>query len=48
MALTDAFVKAAKPQDKNYELNDERGLTLEVTPQGAKRWRFRFQLNGQA
>lgn len=47
MALTDALIKAAKPHDKLYELNDERGLTLEITPQGAKRWRFRFQLNGK-
>jgi len=47
MALTDALIKAAKPQEKLYELIDERGLTLEVTPQGAKRWRFRFQLNGK-
>ncbi len=47
MALTDALIRAAKPKEKLYLLHDDRGLSLEVTPQGAKRWRFRFQLNGK-
>ncbi|TVM15932.1 hypothetical protein DPQ33_13260 [Oceanidesulfovibrio indonesiensis] len=47
MPLTDATVKAAKPQNKLYSLHDERGLSLEVAPNGTKRWRFRFQLNGR-
>ena len=47
MSLTDPMIKAAKPKDKLYVLTDERGLSLEITPQGSKRWRFRYQLNGK-
>lgn len=47
MSLTDPMINAAKPKDKLYVLTDERGLSLEITPQGSKRWRFRYQLNGK-
>ncbi len=47
MSLTDPMIKAAKPKDKLYVMPDERGLSLEITPQGSKRWRFRYQLKGK-
>jgi integrase len=41
--LTNAAVKAARPQSRAYKIYDERGLFLFVTPTGAKSWRFRYQ-----
>ncbi|HHH12771.1 MAG TPA: DUF4102 domain-containing protein, partial [Thiolapillus brandeum] len=43
MALTDMAIRAAKPRERLYKLYDERGLYLEVTPKGSKRWRFRYR-----
>ncbi|MBI4692740.1 MAG: DUF4102 domain-containing protein [Gammaproteobacteria bacterium] len=34
MALTDTAIKNAKARDRIYRLHDERGLYLEVAPQG--------------
>ncbi|MFU8858390.1 MAG: tyrosine-type recombinase/integrase [Deferrisomatales bacterium] len=45
--LTDAAVRQAKPQDKTYKLFDERGLYLEVTPTGARRWRLKYRVQGK-
>lgn len=47
MPLTDAKIKAAKPKDKDYTLNDGEGLSLVVNPKGRKWWRFRYQMNGK-
>lgn len=47
MALTVLDVKNAKSKDKTYLLRDERGLFLEVTPQGNKWWRFRYSFKGK-
>ena len=48
MKLTDTAVRNAKPCDsKNRKLNDGRGLYLEMTPKGGKRWRFRYQFAGK-
>ncbi len=46
--LTDAHCRNAKPTDKLYRLNDQRGLYLEVKPNGVKAWRYRFKLNGKS
>ena len=46
MALTDAKIRAAKPRERVFKLYDEKGLYLEVTPKGAKRWRFRYRRPG--
>ena len=45
--LTDKAITQAKPKDKLYRLSDNTGnnLSLEVTPQGGKRWRFRYRFN---
>ena len=40
--LTATTVKNAKPEKKTYNLSDGKGLFLEVTPSGSKRWRFRY------
>ncbi len=45
--LTSLEVKKAKPKEKLYRLNDGGGLRLWVETDGAKRWRFRYTLNGK-
>ena len=45
MALSDTKAKALKPRDKKYLEADEKGLYLEVKPNGTKRWVFRFRLH---
>ncbi|MFZ2289230.1 MAG: integrase arm-type DNA-binding domain-containing protein, partial [Halopseudomonas yangmingensis] len=46
--LTDTHCRNAKPREKLYRLNDQRGLYLEVKPNGVKAWRYRFTLDGKA
>lgn len=46
--LTDAHCRSAKPKEKLYRLNDQRGLYLEVKPSSVKAWRYRFALNGKS
>ncbi len=41
--LTDLRCRRAAPRDRTYRLSDGKGLYLEVTPQGGKRWRFRYR-----
>jgi integrase len=45
VALTVKQIEAAKPREKPYGLKDEKGLYLQVTPQGSKLWRFRYWLD---
>lgn len=46
--LTDVQVRNARPRDAIYKLFDGDGLYLEVTPSGAKYWRFKYRrLNGR-
>jgi integrase len=47
MPLTDVQIRNAKPKEKLYRLKDERGLHLEITPQGSKRWRLRYWINSR-
>lgn len=42
MSLTDAKVRAAKPQSKPYEIHDGDGLSLVVYARGNKTWRLRY------
>lgn len=37
----------AKPEAKPYNLNAGKGLSLEVMPNGSKRWRFRYFFMGK-
>jgi hypothetical protein len=41
--LDDATIKAAKPADKPFRLADGDGLSLLVTPDGGKFWRYRYR-----
>lgn len=45
MALSDVKVRALKPREKLYKVSDDRGLYLEVRPNGSKLWRFRYFLH---
>jgi integrase len=45
MRLTPHVVSAARPQEKRYVLTDGHGLGLQVTPEGSKRWRFRYRFD---
>jgi integrase len=42
--LTDAAIRAAKPRDKDFKLQDGAGLYLFVRPNGSKLWRLRYWL----
>ncbi|GAB1423135.1 tyrosine-type recombinase/integrase [Thauera terpenica] len=45
--LTDTKCRTAKPKDKPYKLSDDKGLYLEVKPNGVRAWRYRFELGGK-
>ncbi|MDR3363151.1 MAG: Arm DNA-binding domain-containing protein [Desulfovibrio sp.] len=46
--LTDKAIIQARPKEKLYRISDQsgNGLSLEVSPQGGKRWRFRYRYHG--
>lgn len=44
--LNDTKCRNAKPKAAPYKLTDEKGLYLEVKPNGKKAWRYRFKLAG--
>lgn len=44
--LTDAAVRAAKPQPRARKLTDGGGLYLLVQPGGARLWRYRYKIDG--
>jgi len=43
MPLTHHCIATAHPREKLYALTDGHGLHLQVTPEGSKRWRFRYR-----
>lgn len=45
--LQDIQIKKAKPQEKEYFLNDGGGLRLSIFPDGKKVWQFRYTLHGK-
>ncbi|MBL1320106.1 MAG: tyrosine-type recombinase/integrase [Methylophaga sp.] len=55
MPLSDIKVKSLKAgikpdgttTSKPYRVTDEKGLYLEVTPKGGKRWRFKYRFGGK-
>jgi len=55
MPLSDIKVKSLKAgikpdgtaTSKSYRITDEKGLYVEVTPKGGKRWRFKFRFGGK-
>ncbi len=48
MPLTDKQIKALKPQSKMYSVTDGFGLSLKVTPNGQKYWRYRYRFLNKA
>lgn len=46
--LTDAKVRALKPRATLYRIADEKGLSIEVRPNGKRYWRFRYRFAGRA
>jgi integrase len=47
MPLTDALIRAAKPQAKTIRLYDTGGLYLELSPSGGKWWRWKYRFGGK-
>jgi integrase len=47
MGLTDAAIRNAKPGEKPVRLFDERGLYLEISPNGGKWWRLKYRFEGK-
>lgn len=45
--LSNAAVKAARPQPRAYKMFDERGLFLFVAPTGLRAWRMRYKIAGR-
>ena len=47
MPLTDTAIRNAKSGKKTCKLYDERGLYLEVSPNGGKWWRLKYRFGGK-
>jgi integrase len=47
MPLTDTVIRNAKPGGKTAKLFDERGLYLEISPNGGKWWRLKYRFDGK-
>ena len=47
MALSDMQIRSLKPADKLYKITDEKGLYLEVSPNGSKLWRYKYLYMGK-
>ncbi|EBK1958358.1 DUF4102 domain-containing protein [Salmonella enterica subsp. enterica serovar Newport] len=47
MALTDAKIRAAKPDEKPYKLADSGNMFLLVHPNGSRYWRLRYRFRGK-
>lgn len=46
--LTDTKLRALKPREKLYRVADANGLCIEVRPNGARLWRYRYRHGGKA
>lgn len=47
MPLTITAVRNAKPKAKSYKIADERGMYLEIMPNGSKYWRMKYRHSGK-
>lgn len=47
MPLTNTAVRNAKPKTKPYKIADERGMYLEIMPNGSKYWRMKYRHSGK-
>ncbi len=46
--LTDTKIRNLKPKDKEYPTNDGNCLSIRTTPNGSKKWRFRYTYQNRA
>ena len=44
MGLTELKVRKAQPREKMYRLSDQRGLYLQINPNGSKYWRYKYRV----
>jgi Arm DNA-binding domain len=47
MPLTDAGIRALKPNQKRYLVSDGHGLSLDVLPSAKMSWVFKYRQNGR-
>ncbi|MGZ8227761.1 MAG: tyrosine-type recombinase/integrase, partial [Methylococcaceae bacterium] len=47
MPLSDTAIKNAKPADKPYKMQDEKGMYLLVNPNGSKYFRYNYRFSGK-
>src|SRR5690606_17442769 len=47
MPLKDLEIRALKPAGRTYKRADERGLYVEIRPNGAKLWRLKYRFAGK-
>ena len=47
MALKELQIRNIRPTDKVTQCTDERGLYLEVHPNGSKLWRYKYRYMGK-
>lgn len=47
MSLSDTALRTLKPLDKLYRRYDQRGLYIEISPNGSKLWRFKYRFQGK-
>ena len=47
MPLTDLKIRSLKSEAKSYKATDDRGLYLEVCPNGSKLWRYKYLFLGK-
>jgi integrase len=47
MPLTEVACKNSKPSSKTKRITDERGLYLEIAPNGGKYWRFKYRFGAK-
>ncbi|MFC0408853.1 tyrosine-type recombinase/integrase [Roseomonas elaeocarpi] len=45
--LTDKEIRGAAAQDKAYRIRDDKGLWLQINPNGSKLWRYRYEFAGR-
>lgn len=45
--LTTTACNNAKPKEKPYKLSDEKGMYLEIMPNGSKYWRLKYRISGK-
>lgn len=47
MALTDIKIRNLKAKDKVYKASDEKGLYLQISPNGSKHWKLKYRYDGK-